>query len=114
MANTYTAHYNLTKPEVGAATNQWGSLLNTNFDTIDTQIKARDTQAASAQAVADAALPKAGGTMTGFITLHANPTSNFHPATKQYVDAFLSKAGGTMSGYIVLHAAPTLEFHPAN
>jgi hypothetical protein len=35
---------------------------------------------------ADAALPKSGGTMTGFITLHAAPTANMHPATKKYVD----------------------------
>lgn len=24
--------------------------------------------------------------MTGFLTLHANPTNNLHAATKQYVD----------------------------
>lgn len=30
---------------------------------------------------------KAGDTMTGFLTLHADPTSNLHAATKQYVDA---------------------------
>lgn len=28
-----------------------------------------------------------GDTMTGFLTLHSNPTSNLHAATKQYVDA---------------------------
>jgi hypothetical protein len=114
MANTFTANYTLIKPEVGAATNTWGGLINTNFDTIDTQIKARDTQAADAQATANAALSRAGGTMTGFVTLHANPTSNFHPATKQYVDDFLSRAGGAMSGYITLHAAPVNIMHPAN
>lgn len=27
-----------------------------------------------------------GDTMTGFLTLHSNPTSNLHAATKQYVD----------------------------
>lgn len=31
-------------------------------------------------------LPKSGGTLTGFLTLHANPTSALHAATKQYVD----------------------------
>jgi predicted transcriptional regulator len=30
---------------------------------------------------------KAGDTMTGFLTLHANPTSDYHAATKKYVDA---------------------------
>jgi len=28
-----------------------------------------------------------GDTMTGFLTLHSNPTANLHAATKQYVDA---------------------------
>lgn len=32
------------------------------------------------------ALPLTGGTMTGFITLHADPTQAMHAATKQYVD----------------------------
>lgn len=35
MANSYTTTYSLTKPEVGAAEDQWGGLLNTNFDAID-------------------------------------------------------------------------------
>jgi hypothetical protein len=33
------------------------------------------------------ALALTGGTMTGFITLHADPTAALHAATKQYVDA---------------------------
>ena len=32
------------------------------------------------------ALPLTGGTMTGFITLHADPTQPLHAVTKQYVD----------------------------
>ncbi len=35
-------------------------------------------------------LAKAGGTLTGFLTLHADPSSNLHAATKQYVDATAS------------------------
>lgn len=35
---------------------------------------------------ASTALPLTGGTMTGFITLHADPTQAMHAATKQYVD----------------------------
>ena len=35
---------------------------------------------------------KAGDTMTGFLTLHANPTANLHAATKQYVDATVENA----------------------
>ena len=45
------------------------------------------TAVKSAYDLANLALPKAGGTMGGFITLHADPSSAMHPATKQYVDA---------------------------
>lgn len=38
------------------------------------------------------AVAKAGDTMTGFLTLHANPTANLHAATKQYVDATVENA----------------------
>lgn len=34
----------------------------------------------------DSKVTKSGDTMTGFLTLHANPTSNLHASTKQYVD----------------------------
>lgn len=35
-------------------------------------------------------LKLSGGTMTGYITLHADPSSAMHPATKQYVDSIAS------------------------
>jgi len=108
MANTFTANYNMVKPEVGAATNQWGGLINSNLDTIDTQIKARETAITNVTTTANAALARAGGTMTGFITLHANPSSNYHPATKLYCDTtFMPFSGGAFTGLVTLHAQPT-------
>lgn len=108
MANTFTANYNMVKPEVGAATNQWGGLINSNLDTIDTQIKARETAITNVTTTANAALARAGGTMTGFITLHANPSSNYHPATKLYCDtSFIPFSGGAFTGLVTLHAQPT-------
>ena len=42
---------------------------------------------------------KAGDTMTGDLTLAADPTSNFHAATKQYVDTAESDAVATAESY---------------
>lgn len=56
-------------------------------------------------------LSKAGGTLTGFLTLHANPTNALHAAPKQYVDSAVagvdlsgkvSKTGDTMSGALAM------------
>jgi hypothetical protein len=49
-------------------------------------VKAAKDTANTAGLIAVAALPKAGGTMTGKITLDGAPSSNLHAATKAYVD----------------------------
>jgi hypothetical protein len=57
------------------------------------------------------ALPTAGGTLTGPLTLAADPSAPLQAATRQYVDAgvatagngrFLPLAGGTVSGQVAL------------
>lgn len=81
------------------------------------------------QDVANTRLSIAGGTMTGFVTLHAKPTAAKHAATKDYVDDVLTnsyatiayvnqqdgqrvaKSGDTMSGNLVIrNSAPTIYF----
>lgn len=41
---------------------------------------------------ADAAMPKAGGTFTGAVTLAGDPTDALQPTTKQYVDSQISNS----------------------
>ena len=77
---TFTTNYNFGLPIVGGDKNAWGQFLNANWVAIDTLLKtASDTSAA--------ALPRAGGTMTGQIVLSADPVAALNPVTKQYADA---------------------------
>jgi len=64
-------------------------------------------------------LPLAGGTLTGALTLNADPGAALGAATKQYVDGkvsaapFLPLAGGTMLAPITLSGPPTIPLHAA-
>lgn len=94
MADTTTTNYSFTKPEDQASSGTWGSKLNTDLDLIDTEIKTRETEIDSTETVANAALPKAGGVMTGEI------------------DIFTSKATRVDLGSI--SGTGTLDFDAAN
>lgn len=50
---------------------------------------------------------KAGDTMTGFLTLSANPTAILHASTKQYTDTKLALSGGTLTGPLILASDPS-------
>lgn len=56
---------------------------------IDLSSYAKTTEVEAVQAIADAAMPKAGGAFTGAITIQA-PAEDMNPATKKYVDDAIS------------------------
>ena len=85
------------KDAAAANANADNRVLTTTFnefkDSNTTRINEVDAAAGAAQATADAALPKAGGTMTGSIAMGGNkitnlgtPEANGDAATKGYVD----------------------------
>ena len=77
---TFTVNYNFNLPQVGGDKNAWGQLLNANWIAIDSSLKlATDT--------ANSAVQRSGSTMTGLLTLSADPSNALHASTKQYVDA---------------------------
>jgi hypothetical protein len=65
MADSATPNFSLILPEVGGSQGTWGSKTNTNWGSVDTQMKTNADAAAAAAATAAAALAKAGGVMTG-------------------------------------------------
>lgn len=71
MTSTYTSNLNIEKPATGDQVDQWGPTVNDNMDLIDTAVAAN--------------LSKAGGTMTGNLTMGAN-------------EIFLSDNGGIRLG----------------
>lgn len=85
-----TTNYGWTKPTVGGDTGAWGGILNTLFDDADGDLKAVDD-------VAAAALPVAGGTMTG-------PLVNKN-------DKYVLSNKGTMTGAVELDLADANFFY---
>ena len=60
-------------------------------------------------------VPLSGGTMTGYLTLHAGPTNLMHAVNKDYADqTYLKLSGGTVTGDVSLSVPPTTNLHATN
>ena len=58
-------------------------------------------------------LPKAGGTMTGPLSLATDPATPLQAATKEYVDTRVLRSGDTLSGPLVLAGDPSVALGAA-
>ena len=65
-----------------------------------------------APAITGGYLPLSGGSLTGALTLAADPTTALGAVTKQYSDAKVLKAGDTMTGPLTLSGDPTAALQP--
>lgn len=98
MANTLTTNYSWTKPEVGADPGAWGGHLNGDLDSIDSTVFA-------VSGVANAALPKAGGTMTGdlaaktvsYSTVAKGTINGAQSLDLSAADAFIATCNGAIT-----------------
>ena len=80
MAGPVTQNFGIQLPEVNADSNVWGTILNAALGSaggivtptsFDAELKRVDDVAAATTIVADAALPRAGGVMTGLLEEHS-------------------------------------------
>lgn len=69
MTDTSTTNYSFPLPDDQASSGTWGASLNTGLNSIDSVIKTREDEIDATETVANAALPVAGGTMTGEIVV---------------------------------------------
>ena len=86
MADTITPNYHWTKPEPSSSPTTWGTKVNSDLDSIDATVFSVSTAATAAaaaagvaQTTANAALPIAGGVMTG--ALAPSPTAGLTGTT---------------------------------
>lgn len=91
-----------------------GSGVITPSATTATQVGYLSTATSDIQTQLNSKVAKAGDTMTGFLTLSANPTSALQAATKQYVDALATGLNAKASVRVATVSAGTLASSFAN
>ena len=116
---TYTANYQLYMPTVGE--NGWGTLINGNFETIDTTMKSLSNRITAVENEVNGALSCTSVTTSGKITGNggiAGTTGTFSGAvtapyfngkTKGLTLHFLTSTSAAMQSTAIYHSVPTLN-----